>query len=79
VIHFKQLKPKNSLDSAFLMVYFESKHIRFDSHTMIIEKSPEMRLFSPEGERLYLTAQERKRFLTALDEEDRENNKNTSD
>jgi integrase/recombinase XerD len=46
---------------------------------MIIAKSPEMRLFSPEGERLYLTAQERKRFLTALDEEDRENNENTSD
>lgn len=40
---------------------------------MIIEKSPEMRLFSPEGERLYLTAQERKRFLTALNEEGREN------
>ncbi|NOR25607.1 MAG: tyrosine-type recombinase/integrase, partial [Desulforhopalus sp.] len=40
---------------------------------MIIEKSPEMRLFSPDGERLYLTAQERKRFLAALDEEEREN------
>jgi integrase/recombinase XerD len=58
--------------------YFESKHITFDSHDMIIEKSPEMRLFcnqlfSPEGERLYLSAQERKRFLTALNEEEREN------
>lgn len=31
--------------------------------------SPEMRLFSPTGERLYLTAQERQRFLSALDEE----------
>ena len=40
---------------------------------MMIEKSPEMRLFSPEGERLYLTAQERKQFLTATEEEDREN------
>jgi integrase len=39
---------------------------------MIIEKSPEMRLFSPGGERLYLTAQERKRFLDALNEETRE-------
>lgn len=32
--------------------------------------SPEMRLFSPTGERLYLTAQERGAFLSALDEED---------
>lgn len=32
--------------------------------------SPEMRLFSPTGERLYLTAQERALFLSALDEED---------
>lgn len=40
---------------------------------MITEKSPEMRLFSPEGERLYLTAQERKKFLAAAEEEDREN------
>ncbi len=32
--------------------------------------SPEMRLFSPEGERLYLNAQEREQFLSALDEED---------
>jgi integrase len=40
---------------------------------MKIEKSPEMRLFSPEGERLYLTAQERKNFLAAVEEEDREN------
>lgn len=32
--------------------------------------SPEMRLFSPTGERLYLTAQERAEFLAALDEED---------
>jgi integrase len=39
---------------------------------MITEKSPEMRLFSPDGERLYLTAQERKRFLDALNEETRE-------
>jgi integrase len=39
---------------------------------MITEKSPEMRLFSPDGERLYLTAQERKRFLEALNEETRE-------
>lgn len=31
--------------------------------------SPEMRLFGPGGERLYLTAQERQRFLLALDEE----------
>ena len=38
-----------------------------------MEKSPEMRLFSPEGERLYLTAQERKLFLAAIEEEDREN------
>ena len=34
------------------------------------ELSPEMRLFSPEGERLYLTAQERERFLLAADHED---------
>ncbi len=40
---------------------------------MKIEKSQEMRLFSPAGERLYLTAQERKCFLTALNEEEREN------
>lgn len=33
------------------------------------EISPEMRLFSPGGERLYLTGQERQRFLAALDEE----------
>jgi integrase len=39
---------------------------------MITEKSPEMRLFSPDGERLYLTTQERKRFLDALNEETRE-------
>jgi len=45
----------------------------FDSQAMIIEKSQEMRLFSPDGERLYLTAQERKQFLTAAEEEDREN------
>lgn len=31
--------------------------------------APEMRLFSPEGERLYLNTQERTRFLAALDEE----------
>ena len=36
---------------------------------MAAEVSPEMRLFSPGGERLYLTAQERQRFLAALDEE----------
>ena len=33
--------------------------------------SPEMRLFSPAGERLYLTTEERKRFLTSANEEDR--------
>ena len=37
--------------------------------SMAAEISPEMRLFSPTGERLYLTAQERQRFLAALDEE----------
>ncbi len=31
--------------------------------------SPEMRLFSPEGERLYLNTQERADFLAALDDE----------
>lgn len=36
---------------------------------MATEISPEMRLFSPAGERLYLTAQERQRFLAALDDE----------
>lgn len=36
---------------------------------MIAEISPEMRLFGPDGERLYLTTQERQRFLAALDEE----------
>lgn len=40
---------------------------------MRTEKSPEMRLFSPEGRRLYLTAQERKLFLGALNEEERAN------
>jgi integrase len=40
---------------------------------MTTDKSQEMRLFSPEGERLYLTAQERKLFLAAAEEEDREN------
>ncbi|WP_417536667.1 tyrosine-type recombinase/integrase, partial [Methylophaga sp.] len=35
--------------------------------------SPEMRLFSPEGERLYLSADERERFLKAALEEEREN------
>lgn len=34
------------------------------------EISPEMRIFSPAGERLYLTAQERSQFLAALDDED---------
>ena len=38
--------------------------------TMTVETSPEMRLFSPTGERLYLTVQERQRFLAALDEEE---------
>ena len=33
--------------------------------------APEMRLFSPAGERLYLTAEERTRFLKAADEKDR--------
>ena len=36
---------------------------------MATEISPEMRLFGPGGERLYLTAQERQRFLAALDDE----------
>ncbi|MCU7860909.1 MAG: site-specific integrase [Candidatus Thiodiazotropha sp. (ex Lucinoma kastoroae)] len=36
------------------------------------EYSPEMRLFSPDGQRLYLTAQERERFLDAADHEDRQ-------
>jgi integrase len=36
------------------------------------EYSPEMRLFSPKGERLYLTAQERKLFLDAADQEERQ-------
>lgn len=36
---------------------------------MAAEISPEMRLFSPTGERLYLTVLERQRFLAALDEE----------
>jgi integrase len=35
--------------------------------------SDEMRLFSPAGERLYLTAAERNRFLIAAKEESREN------
>ena len=35
------------------------------------EIAPEMRLFSPAGERLYLTADERKRFLMAVNEENR--------
>lgn len=61
------------LASVFFLGYFESKLITFDSHIMITKKSPEMRLFSPEGERLYLTAQERKQFLVATEEEDREN------
>ena len=34
--------------------------------------SPEMRLFDAQGRRLYLTAEERQRFLTAAAEEDRE-------
>jgi len=37
-----------------------------------VEFSPEMRLFSPAGERLYLTAQERERFLDAANHEDRQ-------
>lgn len=37
------------------------------------EYSPEMRLFSPDGQRLYLTAQERDQFLDAAEHEDREN------
>jgi integrase/recombinase XerD len=37
-----------------------------------VEISPEMRLFSPAGERLYLTAQERERFLDAANHEDRQ-------
>ncbi len=35
------------------------------------EIAPEMRLFSPTGERLYLTTEERTRFLKATDEKDR--------
>ena len=35
------------------------------------EISPEMRLYSPEGGRLYLKAKERGQFLTAANEEDR--------
>lgn len=35
------------------------------------EIAPEMRLFSPAGERLYLTTDERDRFLKAADEKDR--------
>jgi integrase len=35
--------------------------------------SPEMRLFSPDGQRLYLTAEERERFLDSADHEDYEN------
>ena len=35
------------------------------------EISPEMRLYSPEGERLYLNAKERSLFLSAANEEDR--------
>ena len=34
------------------------------------EIAPEMRLFSPAGERLYLTTEERKRYLIAAKEED---------
>lgn len=37
----------------------------------LIEISLEMRLFSPDGERFYLTAQERERFLAAAVHEDR--------
>ncbi|MCG7977436.1 MAG: site-specific integrase [Candidatus Thiodiazotropha endolucinida] len=37
------------------------------------EYSPEMRLFSLDGQRLYLTAQERDQFLDAAEHEDREN------
>ena len=37
------------------------------------ETVQEMRLFSGRGERLYLTAEERERFLTASREESREN------
>ncbi|MEW8646575.1 MAG: site-specific integrase [Candidatus Thiodiazotropha endolucinida] len=36
------------------------------------EYSPEMRLISPDGERLYLTDQERDKFLDAAEHEDRE-------
>ncbi|MCG7865861.1 MAG: site-specific integrase [Candidatus Thiodiazotropha taylori] len=36
------------------------------------EYSPEMRLFSPDGGRLYLTGQEREKFLDAAEHEDRE-------
>lgn len=39
---------------------------------MTVETTQEMRLFSPDGERLYLTAQERKQFLMALEDEKRE-------
>ncbi|MCU7844700.1 MAG: site-specific integrase [Candidatus Thiodiazotropha sp. (ex Monitilora ramsayi)] len=37
------------------------------------EYSPEMRLFSPDGERLYLTSDERGKFLDAAEHEDNEN------
>lgn len=33
--------------------------------------APEMRLFSPVGERLYLTTDKRNRFLKAADEKER--------
>ncbi|MCU7882161.1 MAG: hypothetical protein KZQ66_05745 [Candidatus Thiodiazotropha sp. (ex Lucinoma aequizonata)] len=36
------------------------------------EYSPEMRLFSPDGQRLYLTPQEREKFLDAAEHEDRQ-------
>ena len=34
------------------------------------ESAPEMRLFSPEGHRLYLTAEERASFLSAASREE---------
>jgi integrase/recombinase XerD len=36
------------------------------------EYSPEMRLFSPDGKRLYLTKEERRLFLSAANQEDRQ-------
>ena len=52
--------------------YYETKHLGTDSLRLMATYSPDMRLFNAEGGRLYVSADERARFLIAAAEESRE-------